>query len=85
MSFYNASFEELTSVAEYFKVQRTIGASKDVVNVVNFENEFDKNTTFYLKPNNETNKLNIGDIFYIVLKAVKPETYPTKQACATIK
>ena len=33
MAFYNSDFEEIVTVSEYFKVQRTVGSSKDVINV----------------------------------------------------
>ena len=80
--------EVVTNVSEHFKVQKSVGNSRDIVNVTdNFATDFEKDTTFYIKPNNDAGKVQLGDTYYLIVRAVLPEeeAYAEKQALATIK
>lgn len=85
LSLYKGN-QKIDNINEHFKVQKSIGTSKEIVNITdNFASYFEKNTTFYIKPNSETEEVKLGDVYYLIAKAVLPEEYADKQAVASIK
>lgn len=86
VKFYDEDLKQITNASEYFKAQRRVGSSSDLFNVTdNFVSLFDKNTTFYLKPN--AAKVALGQVYYMVITAELPseEEFESKRANATIK
>lgn len=66
-------FVKITDVPNYFRIQKTVGNSNNKTNTSSTLSEnFEKDTTFYIKANETSGKVAINQTYYLVIEAVLP-------------
>jgi len=86
-------FVKIDDVPSYFRIQKTTSDNSDKTNTSSGLTEtFDKETTFYIKVNENTNNVKIDQTYYLIVEAVLPNNeifagkdVEAQRAKATIK
>lgn len=66
-------FSKISDVPNYFRIQKSVGSSTNKTNTTaGLTESFEKDTTFYIKTNETSGKIEINQTYYLVIEAILP-------------